>query len=361
MSILFPYINAGSFSVCRTSCAAIHVFSAAFCAASCCCNLGFSSITYVRPLSHLSLLAFVIFVFFTLRCHLFFILQCHLFSFINSCAFSYCFSFFFSDESSRRNVVNSSVYSSTVCRSLNYYTSILFVQHKCWKFSCVAHFGAAILVFSARFGAAFCCCNFAFFPTTYVRSLSHLSFLAFVPFLFFTLRCHLFFILLCHLSIFISSCAFSYCLSFFLPDEASGRNVGNSTVCCSTVCCSLKHYTCTSILFVLHRCRNFFCVAHFRAAILVFATRFGAASCCCHFNFCSTTYDRPLSPLSLLAFVHFVLFTLRCHLLFILPCHLFFFINLCAFSTVFPFSYLMKPLGELSLILLSVVLPSIAL
>ena len=180
-------------------------------------------------------------------------------------------------------------------------------------------------------------------------------------FVFFTLRCHIFFILLCHLSIFISSCAFSYCLAFFLPDEASGRNVVNSTVSCSTVCCSLKYYTCTSILLLLQKCRNFFCVAHFRAAILVFSARFGAASCCCHFNFCSTTYVHPLSHLSLLAFVPFVFFTLRCHLFFILSCHLFSFINSRAFSTVFPFSYLMKPLGELSLNLLSVVLPSFAL
>ena len=33
-----------------------------------------------------------------------------------------------------------------------------------------------------------------------------------------------------------------------------------STVFCSTVCCSLNYYR--SILFVLHKCRNFFCVAH---------------------------------------------------------------------------------------------------
>ena len=99
---------------------------------------------------------------------------------------------------------------------------------------------------------------------------------------------------------FINSCDFAYYLSFLLPDEASGRNVVNSTVFCSTVC-SLNYYT--SILFVLHQCRNFFSVAHFGATIFVFSARFGAASCCCNFAFCSTTYVRSLSHLSLLAFV----------------------------------------------------------
>ena len=105
---------------------------------------------------------------------------------------------------------------------------------------------------------------------------------------------------------FINSCGFSYSFSFFLPDEASVRNVVNSTVCCSTVRWSLIYYT--SILFVGHKCRNFFCVAHFRAAILDFSARFGAASCWCNFAFCSTTYVRPLFHLPLLAFVTFILF-----------------------------------------------------
>ena len=48
---------------------------------------------------------------------------------------------------------------------------------------------------------------------------------------------------------FINSCAVSYCLSFLLPDEASGRNVVNSTDCCSTACCSLNYYT--SVLLLL--------------------------------------------------------------------------------------------------------------
>ena len=181
--------------------------------------------------------------------------------------------------------------------SLKKNTSIPFVLHKCRNFFSVAQFGAAILVFSARFGAAFCCFNFAFCSTTYVyvRPLSHLSLLAFVTFVFFTLRCHLFFILRCHLFFilrchlffFINSCAFSYCLSFLLPDEASGRNVVNSAVCCSSVFCSLNYYT--SIHFVLQKSRNFFWVTHFGAAILVFPARFVAASGCCNFAFCSTT------------------------------------------------------------------------
>ena len=66
----------------------------------------------------------------------------------------------------------------------------------------------------------------------------------------------------------INSIIFSYCLSFLLPDEASGRNVVKSTVSCSTLCCSLNYYT--SIPFVLHECRNFFSVASFDEAILVF-------------------------------------------------------------------------------------------
>ena len=120
---------------------------------------------------------------------------------------------------------------------------------------------------------------------------------------------------------FINSCSFSYCLSILLPDEASGRNVVNSTFCCSTGFCSLNYYT--SIVFVPHKCRIFLPVAHFGAAILVFSARFGAASCCCNFAFRSTSYVRPLSHLSLLAFVTFVFFTLCCHLFFILRCHRF--------------------------------------
>ena len=246
-------------------------------------TLGFCSSTYVRPLSHLSLLAFVTFVFLTLRCHLVLIFL-SLFFFINSCSFSYCLSFLLPDEASGRNVVNSTVCYSTVCCSFNYYTSILFVLHKCQNFFSVGHFGAAILVSSVPFGSASCCCNFAFCSTTYVRPLSQLSLLSFVTFVFFTLRFQLFFILRCQLVFFINSCAFPYCLSFLLPHEASGGNVVISTGCCSKFCCSLNYYT--SILFVLHKCRNFFSVAHFGAAILVFSARLGAASCCRNFGFC---------------------------------------------------------------------------
>ena len=55
---------------------------------------------------------------------------------------------------------------------LNYYTSTLSVLHKCRNFFSVAHFCAAIVVFSGRFGAAFCCFNFAFCWSTYFRPLS---------------------------------------------------------------------------------------------------------------------------------------------------------------------------------------------
>ena len=122
----------------------------------------------------------------------------------------------------------------------NFYTSILSVLHKYRNFFSVAHFRAAILVLSPPFGAASYCCNFAFCSTNYVRPFSHLSLLAFVTFVFFTLRGHLFFILRCHLFFFLNSFALSYCLSFLLPNEASGRNVVNSTVCFSTVFCFLS-------------------------------------------------------------------------------------------------------------------------
>ena len=57
-----------------------------------------------------------------------------------------------------------------------------------------------------------------------------------------------------------------------------------SLILLSVVLPSVANYF-TSILFVLHKCRNFFSVAHFRAAILVFSARFGPASCCCNFAF----------------------------------------------------------------------------
>ena len=109
-------------------------------------------------------------------------------------------------------------------------------------------------MFCARFGAAFCWFNIEFCWSTYLRPLSHLSLLGFVTFVFFTLRGQLFLIFRCHHFFFINSCAFSYYLSFLLPDEACGRNVVSSTVCCSFVFFSLNFYT--SILFVLHNFRN---------------------------------------------------------------------------------------------------------
>ena len=81
---------------------------------------------------------------------------------------------------------------------------------------------------------------------------------------------------------FIYACAFSYYLWFLLPDKASVRKIVNSTVCCSSVCCCLNY--CRSILFVLHKCRNFFSVSHFGAAIVVFSAGFGAAFCCFNFS-----------------------------------------------------------------------------
>ena len=117
--------------------------------------------------------------------------------------------------------------------------------------------------------------------------LKHLLSSTFHPFFtgFCHFRCQLFFVLVCHFFFFINSCAFSYYLSYLPPDESCEscrQNVVNSTVCCS-----LNYYT--SILFVLHKCGNFFIVAHFYAAIVVFSARSFAASCSCNFAFCSTT------------------------------------------------------------------------
>ena len=111
-----------------------------------------------------------------------------------------------------------------------------------WRnFFSVAHFDAAILVFSVRFGGVFYCFNFGFCSATYVSLLSHLSLLGFFTFVFFTFRCHLFFKLRRHRFFYINSFAFWYFLSFLLRDDASGRNVVNSSALCSTVCCSLNY------------------------------------------------------------------------------------------------------------------------
>ena len=93
--------------------------------------------------------------FFTLCCQLYFIFRCHLFPFKNSRAFSYYLSFLPPDEACGRNVVYSTVYFSSVCCFLNYDSSILFILHKCRNFFSLAHFCAAIVVFSIRFSAAF--------------------------------------------------------------------------------------------------------------------------------------------------------------------------------------------------------------
>ena len=189
----------------------------------------------------------------------------------------------------------------------NYYMSILCVLCKRRNFFFVAHFSAAIIVFSARFGAACCCCNFAFCSTTYVRPLSHRSLLAFVTFVFFTLRCHLFFILRCHLFFFINH-GLSH--TVFHSSHLMKPLGETSLILLAVVLPSVANYY-MSILCVLCKRRNFFSVAHLGAAILVFSELFGAASCCCNFALCSTTYVRLLSHLSLLAFVNFVSFKFR--------------------------------------------------
>ena len=65
---------------------------------------------YVPPLSHLSLLCFVNFVFLTPRCYLYFLLRCYLFLFINSYTFWY-YPFLSPDEAPGRNVVLHSILS----------------------------------------------------------------------------------------------------------------------------------------------------------------------------------------------------------------------------------------------------------
>ena len=118
---------------------------------------------------------------------------------------------------------------------------MVFLLDERRNFFSVSQFNAANLVFSARFGAVLYCFNFGFCSTTYVHPLSHLPVLGFVTFVFYTLRCHLFFKLRPHTFLFINSCAFSYCLSFLLPEEASDRNVVNCTACCCIVRCFLNY------------------------------------------------------------------------------------------------------------------------
>ena len=118
---------------------------------------------------------------------------------------------------------------------------------------------------------------------TFVRFLTFLYWVLSHPYLF-TLRCQLVFIFLCQLYLFINRCCFSYYLPFLLPDQACGRNVVNSTVCCFSVCCPLNYLT-SLILFILHNCRNFLSASHFGPS-LVFSARFGAAFCCFNFAFC---------------------------------------------------------------------------
>ena len=48
---------------------------------------------------------------------------------------------------------------------------------------------------------------------------------------------------------FMNSCAFSYYLSFLLPDEPSGRDVVNSPAGCPTECCSLIYVDNSTVFF----------------------------------------------------------------------------------------------------------------
>ena len=176
---------------------------------------------YFRPLSDLSLLCFVTFVFFILRCYLYFLLPCHCFLFINSytlvvsfipltwwclwakrCSAFYAYRLF----SSSGNVYRM------------FFWNVEKPDEHTW-----------MLPFSSDSTAPALCGTWT--PSSanyiYVRLLSHLSALAFVGFVYFaflTLRCYLFFILHSHLFLFINSCTLSY-PSFLLADEASGRNV----------------------------------------------------------------------------------------------------------------------------------------
>ena len=143
-------------------------------------------------------------------------------------------------------------------------------------------------------------------------SVSHLSLLFFVTFVFFTLRCHLLF--------FITSLVLSYYLSFLLLDEAYGRKVVNSTACCSTVFCSLTYVNTFHLRLIaklllcfaiLCNHSRLFCALGWCLLLLQISLRFNhlRSSAFSHFS---------------TVFVTFVFFILRCHLLF--------FITSCAFS-----------------------------
>ena len=178
----------------------------------------------------------------------------------------------------------------------------------CYSLRC-SHF-----VFSARFGGSLYRFNFAFCSTTYVCPLSHLSLLGFVTFVIFTLRCHLFFILRSH--------------RYSSYNRALSHNIFHSSFLMKPVAETWSIQLplvlwFKSMRFVLDECQNFFSFAHFRAAIRVSSSRFGAAFYCFNFAFCSTSYVRPLYHLSLLGFVTFVISTLCCHLFSLLRSHRF--------------------------------------
>ena len=107
------------------------------------------------------------------------------------------------------------------------------------------HFGALRCSQSRVFCALRCCPLLLRFCLPF----NHLGSSAFSPFstgfclfrFFLTSLSLIFHTSLSPFFFFINSCVFSCHLSFLLLDEACGRNVFNSTACCSTVCCSLNY------------------------------------------------------------------------------------------------------------------------
>ena len=144
------------------------------------------------------------------------------FFFINSCAFSYCLSFLLPDESSVRNVVHSTVCCSTVCCSLNYYSSILSSYINAGISSVLR---TSVQPFSSFLRSSVlspsAATSHSVQPPTFVRFLTFLHWL--LSLLYFSQFAVTYFSYFAGTYFFsINSCAFSYCLSFLLPNEASG-------------------------------------------------------------------------------------------------------------------------------------------
>ena len=127
-----------------------------------------------------------------------------------------------------------------------------------------------------------------------------------------------------------------------------------SNVCCSSVCCSLNYYTSILSSYIgagisfLFRTSVLPLLSFLRVSVLP-----SAASTLPSVE--APTFVRFLNFLYL-GFVTLVYFPLRSQLFFIFRCHLFSSLAFVLSRTIFHFSYLMKPAGETSLILLSVVL-----